>query len=89
MQLPSCDQGGGGKKLPEMTAGAIPSEVAHDDSSNTCNQLESEKMLLLNRVEKELVRPALRWARPSRHVRFAGIDIRYRSELDGGGTDFG
>jgi hypothetical protein len=56
---------------------------------NTCNELESEKMGLLNRVEKELVRPVLRWARPSRHVRFAGINIRYRRELDGGGTDFG
>ena len=46
-------------------------------------------MGLLNRVENELVRPILRWARPSRHVRFAGIDISYRSELDEGGTEFG
>jgi predicted RNA methylase len=46
-------------------------------------------MGLLKRVENELVRPALRWARPSRHISFAGIDISYRSELDGGGTDFG
>jgi predicted RNA methylase len=46
-------------------------------------------MGLLNRIENELVRPVLRWARPSRHVSFAGIDISYRSELDGGGTDFG
>jgi hypothetical protein len=46
-------------------------------------------MGLLNRVEHKLVRPALRWVRPSRHVNFAGIDISYRSELDGGGTDFG
>src|ERR1700684_2815664 len=72
MELPSCDQGVGGKKLPEMTAGTIPSEVAHDNSSNTCNELESKKDGLLNRVEEELVRPVLRWARPSRHVRFAG-----------------
>jgi methylase of polypeptide subunit release factors len=50
---------------------------------------EHGKMGLLNRVENELVRPILRWARPSRHVRFAGIDISYRSELDGGGTEFG
>jgi hypothetical protein len=50
---------------------------------------EHEKMSLLNRVENELVRPILRWARPSRHVRLAGIDISYRSELDGGGTEFG
>jgi hypothetical protein len=41
-------------------------------------------MGLLNRVEHKLVRPALRWVRPSRHVNFAGIDISYRSELDGG-----
>jgi hypothetical protein len=46
-------------------------------------------MGLLKRVEHELVRPILRWARSSRHVRFAGIDISYRSELDGGGTEFG
>jgi methylase of polypeptide subunit release factors len=46
-------------------------------------------MDLLKRVEHELIRPVLRWARPSRHVRFAGIEIRYRSELDGGGTEFG
>ena len=46
-------------------------------------------MGLLSRVENELVRPILRWARPSRHISFAGIDISYRSELDGGGTDFG
>ena len=46
-------------------------------------------MGLLNRVEHKLVRPALRWVRPSRHVNFAGMDISYRSELDGGGTDFG
>src|ERR1700721_1295229 len=46
-------------------------------------------MGLLNRLENELVRPILRWARPSRHVRLAGIDISYRSELDGGGTEFG
>jgi hypothetical protein len=47
------------------------------------------KMGLLNRVEHEWVRPILRWARPSRHVRFGDIDISYRSELDGGGTEFG
>jgi methylase of polypeptide subunit release factors len=37
----------------------------------------------------ETVRPALRWARPSARVNLAGIDIRYRKELDGGGADFG
>jgi methylase of polypeptide subunit release factors len=46
-------------------------------------------MDLLSRVEHELVRPILRWARPSRRIRFADIDISYRSELDGGGTKFG
>ena len=46
-------------------------------------------MDLLSRVEKELVRPILRWARPSRHISFSGIEISYRSELDGGGTEFG
>jgi methylase of polypeptide subunit release factors len=46
-------------------------------------------MSLLSRLEHELVRPFFRWARPSRHVRFADIDISYRSELDGGGTEFG
>ena len=46
-------------------------------------------MSFLNRVENELVRPILRWARPSRHIRVGGVDIRYRSELDGGGTEFG
>lgn len=46
-------------------------------------------MSFLDRVEHELVRPILRWARPSRRISFAGIDISYRSELDGGGTEFG
>jgi predicted RNA methylase len=46
-------------------------------------------MGLLKRVENELIRPVARWARPSRRISFAGIDISYRSELDGGGTDFG
>lgn len=46
-------------------------------------------MGLLKRVENELVRPLARWARPSRQISFAGIDISYRAELDGGGTDFG
>ena len=46
-------------------------------------------MGLLHRVEHGFVRPVLRWARPSRHISLAGIDISYRSELDGGGTEFG
>jgi predicted RNA methylase len=49
----------------------------------------TSQMSLLRRVENHLVRPALRWARPSRHVAFAGIEISYRAELDGGGTGFG
>ena len=31
----------------------------------------------------------MRRLRPSRHVRYAGIGISYREELDGGGTEFG
>lgn len=46
-------------------------------------------MGLLRRLENEFVRPALRWARPSRQVKLAGIDIHYRVELDGGGAEFG
>lgn len=46
-------------------------------------------MSLFRTVENQLVRPALRWARPSAHVDFAGIRIGYRKELDGGGSDFG
>jgi SAM-dependent methyltransferase len=43
----------------------------------------------LKRLEHGYLRPALRKLRPSRHVRFGGIDISYREELDGGGTSFG
>lgn len=43
----------------------------------------------LKRIEDGYVRPALRKLRPSRHVRFGDIDIRYRQELDGGGSEFG
>ena len=43
----------------------------------------------LKRVENHYIRPALRRLRPSRHVRYAGIGITYRAELDGGGTEFG
>jgi hypothetical protein len=46
-------------------------------------------MSLLSRLEHELVRPLVRWARPSRHASLAGIDISYRSELDGGGLSSG
>ena len=43
----------------------------------------------LKRLENECLRPILRRLRPSRHVSYAGIEIKYRSELDGGGTEFG
>src|ERR1700733_11819479 len=43
----------------------------------------------LKRLENEYIRPILRWLRPSRHVSYGGIQIKYRSELDGGGTEFG
>ena len=43
----------------------------------------------LKRIENDYIRPALRKLRPSRHVRYAGIGINYRAELDGGGTEFG
>jgi Methyltransferase small domain len=41
------------------------------------------------RIEDAYIRSALRKLRPSRHVRYGGIAIRYRQELDGGGTQFG
>ena len=43
----------------------------------------------LKRIENDYIRPALRTLRPSRRVSYAGIAIKYRAELDGGGTDFG
>ena len=43
----------------------------------------------LKRLENEYIRPILRWLRPSRRVSYAGIEIKYRSELDGGGSEFG
>jgi predicted RNA methylase len=56
---------------------------------NYVQHLGFQTMGVLKRVENELVRPLARWARPSRRVNLGGIDIRYRSELDGGGRDFG
>jgi hypothetical protein len=44
---------------------------------------------LLKRIEHGFVRPLLRRLRPSRHVSYGGIKIKYASELDGGGTEFG
>ena len=46
-------------------------------------------MGILRRIEHGLVRPALRWMRPARHVVLNGISIDYKAELDGGGIDFG
>jgi predicted RNA methylase len=43
----------------------------------------------LKYLETQYVRPVLRKLRPSRLVRFGSISIRYRAELDGGGTTFG
>jgi tRNA1(Val) A37 N6-methylase TrmN6 len=43
----------------------------------------------VKRLETEYVRPLLRKLRPSRRVRFGKISIRYKAELDGGGTTFG
>jgi predicted RNA methylase len=44
---------------------------------------------LLKRIEHGYLSPILRKLRPSRRVRYGGIAIRYRAELDGGGTEFG
>jgi Methyltransferase small domain len=44
---------------------------------------------LLKWPEDGYIRRTLRKLRPLRHVRYAGIGISYREELDGGGTVFG
>jgi hypothetical protein len=44
---------------------------------------------LLKRIEHDYVRPVLRIFRPSLHASFAGINITYREELEGGGVTFG
>jgi predicted RNA methylase len=43
----------------------------------------------LKKVEQEVIRPVLRWLRPPARVTFGGIEIIYKKELDGGGTEFG
>jgi len=43
----------------------------------------------LKYIEHGFIRPFLRRLRPSRHVSYGGIKIKYRRELDGGGTEFG
>jgi predicted RNA methylase len=47
------------------------------------------QMSVLKRIENEVIRPTLRWLRPPVHANFGGIEIVYKKELDGGGTDFG
>jgi tRNA1(Val) A37 N6-methylase TrmN6 len=44
---------------------------------------------LLKRIEHGYVRPILQRMRRSRQVSYGGIEIRYRPEHDGGGTEFG
>ncbi|WP_265440891.1 methyltransferase [Bradyrhizobium sp. SEMIA] len=46
-------------------------------------------MSIVKRLEKEVVRPVLRWARPAKRVVLGGIAIDYKAELDGGGIEFG
>ena len=46
-------------------------------------------MSFLKKVENEVIRPALRRFRLPARANFGGIEITYRKELDGGGTDFG
>jgi hypothetical protein len=44
---------------------------------------------LIKRIEHGYIRPVLQRMRPSRQVSYGGIEIRYRPEHDGGGTEFG
>jgi methylase of polypeptide subunit release factors len=46
-------------------------------------------MHLIRRLEHQVVRPALRWARPAKRAVLGGITIDYKAELDGGGIEFG
>jgi len=46
-------------------------------------------MGILHSIEHGLLRPALRRIRPSKRVVLGGITVEYRSELDGGGIEFG
>ncbi len=43
----------------------------------------------LEKVEHEVIRPILRWLRPPVRATFGGVEVIYKKELDGGGTDFG
>jgi len=57
-----------------------------DGTYEVLQELDSD---FLKRIENGYIRPVLRRLRPSCHVRYAGIGISYREELDGGGTGFG
>lgn len=46
-------------------------------------------MRILHQLEHGVVRPLLRRVRPAKRVVLGGITIEYRSELDGGGIEFG
>ena len=46
-------------------------------------------MGVLGRIEHGFVRPALRRLRPAKRVVLGGITVEYKSELDGGGIEFG
>ena len=46
-------------------------------------------MGILHRFEHGVVRPLLRRVRPAKRVVLGGLTIEYRSELDGGGIEFG
>ncbi|MCP3395232.1 methyltransferase [Bradyrhizobium sp. CCGB12] len=46
-------------------------------------------MSILHAIEHRFVRPTLRRIRPAKHITLGGITIEYKSELDGGGIEFG
>lgn len=46
-------------------------------------------MGVLHTIEHSLVRPALRRIRPAKRVDLGGVTVEYKSELDGGGLEFG
>ncbi|MDN5003915.1 methyltransferase [Bradyrhizobium sp. GCM10027634] len=46
-------------------------------------------MRILHQLEHGFVRPALRRLRPAKRVVLGGITVEYKSELDGGGIEFG
>jgi hypothetical protein len=52
-----------------------------------CLRAGGANIRLLRRIENEIVTPAL--ARPPRQVKPAGVEVRYRIELDTGTTELG